>query len=146
MRRNLPYNKHDTCDLQILRAAKRARVPYKLTVTTYARLIGRFFFFLRTEPRDQAASVKAQATEACRRVDAEKSALETRAALLAPQFLSLEGGKADLENARREGDQHKRPDLLPRGSKTHRDTAMYSGLSFFKERTKTMVRRDVLRI
>lgn len=42
--------------------------------------------------------------EACRRAEAEKSALDTRATLLAPQFRALDEGRAALEGARRDGE------------------------------------------
>lgn len=51
----------------------------------------------------QAAALKAEATEACRRLEAEKAALDTRVALLAPQFLGLEEGRSAVESIRREG-------------------------------------------
>lgn len=45
----------------------------------------------------------AEATETRRRVEAEKYALDTKAALLAPQFQVLKEERAALEEARREG-------------------------------------------
>lgn len=46
---------------------------------------------------------KAEAEEAFRRIEAEKSALETTASMLAPQLRSLEEGRATLQGLRREG-------------------------------------------
>lgn len=51
----------------------------------------------------QAVALKAEVTEARRRLEAEKTALDTRTALLAPQFLGLEEARAAVESARREG-------------------------------------------
>lgn len=70
-----------------------------------------FVFF--TYPRKRYGSEKStwqveaknvEATETFRRVQAEKHALDTRGALLAPQFRALEEGRAALEGDRREGE------------------------------------------
>lgn len=52
----------------------------------------------------KAASQKAEANETRRRVEAEKSALDIRASMLAPQLRAVEEGRATLEGLRREGE------------------------------------------
>lgn len=51
----------------------------------------------------QAAAHKAEADQTRRRTEAEKIALEIRASMLAPQFRSLEEGRATLQGLQREG-------------------------------------------
>lgn len=54
--------------------------------------------------------------EACRRAEAEKSALDTRATLLAPQFRALDEGRAALEGARRDGELNAYCNVFDTGS------------------------------
>lgn len=49
--------------------------------------------------------MKAEATDTMRRIEVEKSELNTRAELLAPKFQALEERRTALELARKEGEQ-----------------------------------------
>lgn len=54
-------------------------------------------------PLVQAEAARSEVAASRNRVEAERSALDSRAALLAPQFRALEEGRSLLEDARREG-------------------------------------------
>lgn len=49
--------------------------------------------------------MKAEAAEAMRKIEVERSELNTRAELLAPKFQALEERQTTLELARKEGEQ-----------------------------------------
>ena len=51
----------------------------------------------------QAAAARGEADEARQRVEAERGALEIKAAMLAPELRALEEGRAALEGLQREG-------------------------------------------
>lgn len=51
----------------------------------------------------QAMGARAEAEDARRRVDAERGAMEIRAAMLAPELRALEEGRVALEGYQREG-------------------------------------------
>lgn len=52
---------------------------------------------------EQATAARAEADEARRRVEAERGAMEIRAAMLAPELRALEEGRAAVEGYQREG-------------------------------------------